>query len=154
MIDYKKKLEDIAKVVGIDLNLKKDEDLNVELAVEKEEVKEEEAPVETAPQFVTATEFQAFKDENEKFKSDLMETFEKMIEMVGQNEKNNVPKELAKEGSDELTKEVEKEVVEMAAEQEVVVHSPDSVEKEITKMTYGKQGDSVQSRIWDVISQN
>jgi len=75
MIDYKKKLEDIAKVVGIDLNLKKDEDLNVELAVEKEEVKEEEAPVETAPQFVTATEFQAFKDENEKFKSDLMETF-------------------------------------------------------------------------------
>jgi len=77
-----------------------------------------------------------------------------MIEMVGQNEKNNVPKELAKEGSDELTKEVEKEVVEMAAEQEVVVHSPDSVEKEITKMTYGKQGDSVQSRIWDVISQN
>jgi len=145
-MDYKKLVDDIKSVV-----LGKEQ---VELAVEKEEVKEEEvAPVEVAPQFVTATEFQAFKDENEKFKSDLMETFEKMIEMVGQNEKNNVPKELAAEKVEEVVEEVKEEVVELAAE-EVVVHSPESVEKEPVKMVYGKQGNSVQGRIWDVISRN
>ena len=144
-MDYKKLVDDIKSVV-----LGKEQ---VELAVEKEEIKEvkEEAPVEVAPAYVTATEFQAFKDENEKFKSDLMETFEKMIEMVGQNEKNNVPAELSKEDT-MGGEEVKEEVVELVAEQEVVVHSPDSVEKEITGMRYGAKSDSVKDRIFKILS--
>ena len=146
-MDYKKLVDDIKSVV-----LGKEQ---TELAVEKEKVEEVEAPaeVEAAPQYVTATEFQAFRDENEKFKSDLMETFEKMIEMVGQNEKNNVPEELAAVKVKEEVVEEVKEEVELAA-QEVVVHSPDEPVKEMHKFTYGKQGDSIQSRIWDVISRN
>ena len=150
-MDYKKKLDEIkALVFGKE---DKPEEVKVELAVEKEEVKEDvnkEVAVEAAPSYVTATEFQAFKDENEKFKSDLMETFEKMIEMVGQNEKNNVPKELSVEPKEDVVKE---EVIEMAAEQKVVVHSPDSVEKEITGMRYGgRKSSSVKDRIFQALS--
>lgn len=146
-MDYKKKLDEIAALVfGKEI---KPEEEKVELAVAKEEVKEEEVAVEAAPSYVTATEFQAFKDENEKFKSDLMETFEKMIEMVGQNEKNNVPAELSKE---EVVEEVKEDVVEMASEEKVVVHSPESVEKEITGMRYGAKSNSVKDRIFNILS--
>lgn len=143
-MDYKKLIDDIKAVV-----LGKEE----ELAVQKEVIEEEAPAVEAAPSYVTVSEFQAFKDDNEKFKSELMETFERMIEMVGQNEKNNVPEEL-EEVKEEVVEEVKEDAVELSAEQSVVVHSPESVEKEVANVRYGSKRETIQSRIFEIISQN
>lgn len=144
-MDYKKTIEDLKAFI---LSSEKEVKEDVKFAIEKEEV-DAKPEVKAAPvaQFVTVTEFQEFKAQNDKFQSGVMESLSNLVELFGQNEKNTVPKE--------LKKEVVEEKEEIELNKDIVVHSPEVEEKEVVAMNYSKnKRESVQDRVFNILSQN
>ena len=149
-MDYKKAIEEIKgfftklETENIEVTpeeVKEDATLElqqVDLAVEKEPI--EEAPVvEEAPK-AEYVSLEAF----ESYKSEVKELFTKVVEMLGQNEKNTVPKELSKEEID---------ATELSTIENIVKHT-DEVEKEhfgtkYVNKTTGSIQDRVFNQLWD-----
>ena len=150
-MDYKKAIEEIKgfftklETEGIEVKeeeVKEEVKLELEqidLAVEKEPI-EETPVVEEAPKadYVSLESF-------ENYKNEVKELFSKVVEMLGQNEKNTVPKELSKE---------EVEATELETIQNVVRHT-DEVEKEHLGTKYvNKTTGSIQDRVFNQLWNN
>ena len=149
-MDYKKAIEEIkgffTKLETENIEVKPEEvKAEVKLELEQTDLAVEAEPIEEAPVMEEAPKAEYVSLEAfESYKSEVKELFTKVVEMLGQNEKNTVPKELSKEEID---------AIELETIENVVRHT-DEVEKEhkgtkyINKTT-GTIQDRVFNQLWD-----
>ena len=141
-MNYKEKLEEIkALVFGEQKPKEEPKEEAVEMASEDEKMEEPKQEAAPQPQFVSLSEFEAYK-------SEMRDAFAQLLELFAQNDKNTVPAELSKEKEEEKVEE-KIELSENEVEAEVIKHDPDNLEKESNGLKWGQnRGTSTRDRVF------